>query len=197
MYNFEILPNEFLSQKIQAFYHTLYLGFKEPGNPDFLNILKNLFCQNVLNGAVKELEDTLLQDLPQFLQLKNPLTVCVVPRSKADYRPEQLLFKSTIQNAVNRINGFCDGTDYIKRHTNTKTTHLPESMLGYNNDGPKPYRGITTDTCNISIDVRDKDILLIDDLYTKTVNIDEDAIQALLDHGARSVIFYAIGYTYR
>ena len=40
-----------------------------------------------------------------------------------------------------------------------------------------------------------KDILLIDDIYTKTVNIDEDAIQALLDNGARSVFFYAIGKT--
>ena len=31
--------------------------------------------------------------------------------------------------------------------------------------------------------------------YTQTVNIIEDAIQALFDKGARSVIFYAIGYT--
>lgn len=38
-------------------------------------------------------------------------------------------------------------------------------------------------------------ILLIDDIYTKTVNIDEDAIQALLNKGARQVFFYAIGYT--
>jgi predicted amidophosphoribosyltransferase len=40
-----------------------------------------------------------------------------------------------------------------------------------------------------------KDILLIDDIYTKTVNIDEDAIQALLSKGAKSVSFYAIGFT--
>jgi len=37
--------------------------------------------------------------------------------------------------------------------------------------------------------------LLIDDLYTRTVNIDEDAIQALLDKGAHSVAFYAVGRT--
>ena len=43
--------------------------------------------------------------------------------------------------------------------------------------------------------VRGKDIVLIDDLYTKTVNIDEDAIQALHDNGARSVIFYSVGKT--
>ena len=54
---------------------------------------------------------------------------------------------------------------------------------------------MTKDTCSISDDVIGKDILLIDDLYTKTVNIDEDCIQALLDKGARSVIFYSIGKT--
>ena len=68
-------------------------------------------------------------------------------------------------------------------------------MEGFNNDGDLPYVGITNATCNISNDVRGKDILLIDDIYTKTVNIDEDAIQALLSKGANSVAFYAIGNT--
>jgi phosphoribosylpyrophosphate synthetase len=63
------------------------------------------------------------------------------------------------------------------------------------NDGEKPYPGITKDTCKISDNVRGKDILLIDDLYTKTVNIDEDAIQALLNKGAKSIVFYAVGKT--
>ena len=40
-----------------------------------------------------------------------------------------------------------------------------------------------------------KNILLIDDVYTKDVGIDEDAIQALFDHGAKSVIFYSVGKT--
>jgi len=34
---------------------------------------------------------------------------------------------------------------------------------------------------------------LVDDLYTKGVNIDEDAIQALLDKGAKNVVFYSVG----
>lgn len=58
-----------------------------------------------------------------------------------------------------------------------------------------PYPGITKATCTISEEVRGKDILLIDDLYTEGVNIDEDAIQALLDNGAVSVIFYSLGKT--
>jgi hypothetical protein len=36
---------------------------------------------------------------------------------------------------------------------------------------------------------------LIDDVYTRTVNIDEDMVQALLSSGANSVTFYAIGKT--
>lgn len=58
-----------------------------------------------------------------------------------------------------------------------------------------PYIGITKETCSISDDVIGQDILLVDDLYTKTVNIDEDCIQALLDKGARSVTFCSIGKT--
>lgn len=79
------------------------------------------------------------------------------------------------------------------RHTNTRTTHLNRN--GQGGDGNLPYPGITKDTCSISNQVIGKDILLIDDLYTKGVNIDEDAIQALLDKGANSVIFYSIGKT--
>jgi hypothetical protein len=79
------------------------------------------------------------------------------------------------------------------RHTNTRTTHLDRN--GEGGDGNLPYPGITKDTCTISGQAKYKDILLIDDLYTKSVNIDEDAIQALLDKGANSVTFYSIGKT--
>jgi predicted amidophosphoribosyltransferase len=88
---------------------------------------------------------------------------------------------------------FENGTNYIVRHTNTRTTHLDRN--GQGGDGNLPYPGITNDTCTISDHVKGKDILLIDDLYTKSVNIDEDAIQALIDKGANSVIFYSVGKT--
>ena len=55
--------------------------------------------------------------------------------------------------------------------------------------------GITKATCTISNEVKGKDILLVDDLYTPELGIDDDAIQALFDHGASSVIFYSIGKT--
>ena len=101
-----------------------------------------------------------------------------------------------VRNAVIRLgNKFIDGTSFIQRHTNTKTTHLRNPIEGYNNDGAKPYIGITNATCSISNNIIGKNILLIDDIYTRTVNIDEDAIQALISKGANSVAFYAIGKT--
>ena len=187
-------------QSIQALHHTDYVGYRRPANPDYINTLKNTFNSSptsTLNGAVQELRAILLVDLPQILQTLqlNSLTVCVIPRAKTNYQPNQLLFKTTIRNVVKQLNGFYDGTDYIIRHTNTRTTHLPVKMSSYNNDGSTPYPGITRATCNISNNVRGKNILLIDDIYTRTVNIDEDAIQAILDNGARSVVFYSIGKT--
>lgn len=204
MKQFIIENNQYLIQNIQAFYHTDFGGKDMPGNPNYLYKFKNDPHHNwsdySLQIAQQELERVLLIDLPEiFLNINSSsLIVCVVPRAKADntYQANQMLFRTTIRNAVNKLDShFIDGTHFIVRHKNTKTTHLRLPIDGYNNDGLLPYVGITKDTCNISNAVIGKDILLIDDIYTRTVNIDEDAIQALLDKGANSVSFYAIGKT--
>ena len=52
-------------------------------------------------------------------------------------------------------------------------------------------------TCDISADAAGKNILLIDDIYTPGVNIDEDAINALLNAGAKTLAFYAVGKVQR
>jgi predicted amidophosphoribosyltransferase len=221
MNSFTILPNiswytnpttntrkqgQFISKSINAFYHSDYHG----GNGELRNTigtveniittLKNQFqdkSRDVLLQAMNNLIAILMQDLPQVLQKtgKNNLTVCVIPRAKAEatYSQNQLLLKQAIQNAITKLNGFSDGTNYIIRHTNTRTTHLDRARYG--GDGDLPYPGITKNTCDISSNVRGKDILLIDDLYTESVNIDEDAIQALIDNGANSVVFYSLGKT--
>jgi predicted amidophosphoribosyltransferase len=194
--------HSYLKQNIQGFYHTHFGGVDLPNNPNFLYKLKNdphhNWTTEHLKTAITEFANILIVDLPKVQSHLgiSSLTVCVVPRSKADknYNQNQLLFKATVKHIVNKL-GLIDGTDYIIRHTNTKTTHLKKPMEGFNNDGDLPYVGITNATCNISDSVNGKDILLIDDIYTKTVNIDEDAIQALLNKGAKSVAFYAIGNT--
>lgn len=198
----------FLSRSINAFYHSDYFG----GNSErrttigtvenIITTLKNQFrdkSEDVLRQAMNNLIQILQEDLPQVLERteKSHLTVCVVPRAKAEtnYSPNQLLFQQAVRITISRFNGFIDGINYIIRHTNTRTTHLDRS--GYGGDGDLPYPGITRKTCSISDNVRGKDILLIDDLYTETVNIDEDAIQALLDNGAANVFFYSLGKTHR
>jgi hypothetical protein len=205
MYSFYIKPNKYLLSvsPIRGYYHTYYRGYKNVGNPDYLNILKNTYNsypESVLKLATKELEAVLLEDLPQIPKLIgiDLLVVCVIPRAKAEniYYPTQLLFRSTVQKVIQNFpNYFIDGTNYIIRHTNTRTTHLPRKIPDYNNDGSDPYPGITKDTCYISSKVLNKDILLIDDIYTPGVNIAEDAINALLKKGAKSITFYCVGYT--
>lgn len=193
-----------LKQDIIAFYHGDYQGggnWRVPGS------IENLICtfkndvttytEQTLINAAKRLALILKEDMPEVLRLsgKQCLRVCVIPRAKREdsYRNNQLYLRATIQYVTKHLAGFVDGTHDIIRHTNTSTTHLARS--GHGGEGELPYVGITKDTCNISADVIGQDILLIDDLYTKTVNIDEDCIQALLDKGARSVIFYSIGKT--
>ena len=193
----------FLKQDTRSFYYSDYHG----GNWRTEGTVENVICtlknditpfpEDKLKTAVKRLNNILSNDLPEIHRLTelNNLTVCVVPRAKAEnkYQSNQLLFKTTVRDVVNRLNGFSDGTDYIIRHKDTRTTHRDKA--GYGGNGALPYSKITKNTCTISNEVKDKNILLIDDLYTKTINIDEDAIQALLDNGAQSVIFYAVGKT--
>lgn len=201
MNNFIINKNEFLKINTQAYYRHDYTTFGTDGNPDFINHLKNQFnntSHSILQNAVNELKKVLNEDLLEITRLHNtPLTVCVIPRAKSEsyYSDDQKLFKRVISSVVDNLGGFLNGTNYIVRHTNTRTTHMNRSGRG--GDGAMPYIGITKSTCKISNDVRGKNILLIDDIYTKDVNIDEDAIQALFDNGANSVIFYAVAKTYK
>ena len=198
-----ILPNHFLKRKTQAYYHIDYVGYLQPFNPDFINVLKNQdgsTNSEKLYHAQTELRDVLLNDIAQIYSTAgvSPLTICVIPRAKAEteYQPQQLLFRATIKETIEQLKqkfhySLEDGTNYIIRHTNTRTTHLQD----HDTDGEKPYPRITCETCTISENVYGKSILLIDDIYTSNVNIDEDAIQALYDNGARKVLFYTIAKT--
>jgi len=201
---FTIERNRFLTENIQGFYHTDFGGYQMPNNPNYLYKLKNDPHHNWpgyrLEEAQRILLRVLIDELPEVQAAinRNPLTVCVVPRAKADnsYQPNEMLFKATVKKAVNQLgNNFLDGTNYIVRHTNTKTTHLRQPMENFENDGLEPYPGISSDTCSFSPNINEKNILLIDDIYTKTVNVDEDMLQSLLNRGANSVAFYAIGKT--
>jgi len=204
MESFVIIKNKFLDTNIKGYYHQFYTGFEESDNPNFLNKLKNTFnneSRDDLIVARNEVIKILMTDLPKIIikeNIQNCLCVCV-PRAKAlsTYSESQLMFKEAVRIAANNISGVIDGTESIIRVENTRTTHLRNARF-IENDGADPYPGITVDTCRIDKNrVRNQDIILIDDIYTKNVNVDEDCIQALLDSGAKRVIFYAIAYTRR
>lgn len=201
MNKFIISKNEHLRYNIQGFYNNEYHGggnWRINGTiENILTTLKNDITPHsnqALQVAVNHLKKILIEDfskISNFVNSKNIL-VCVVPRAKVRYRQNQLLFKATVKEVVSNISNFYDGTDFIIRVKNTRTTH--RNRAGYGGDGDMPYPGITKNTCHIS-NIKGKDILLIDDIYTKSINIDEDIIQALFDNGANSVIFYAVGKT--
>jgi len=203
MNKFIMEANQFLNRNVPSYFHADFHGAGQPGNPDFLYKLKNdphhKWSQQHIRYAINDLNAVLGIDFPEIIKQveASTLTVCVVPRAKAEasYRPDQLLFKATVGAYARSTPGFADGSDFIIRHTNTRTTHLRNPVDGFENDGRMPYRGIASDTCNFSAHIRGRDILLVDDIYTKTVNIAEDMVQALFDNGARSVVFYAIGNT--
>lgn len=198
----------FLSHDTAAYYHEDYVGGQ--GRHNIPGTVENLICtfkndirhqtSHVLGCAMEALADVLSVDLPKVLEAErlSSLRVCVVPRAKreAHYRDDQRLFRETIRRVVDETAGLVDGTMDILRHTDTMTTHMSRTPSG-GGDGDMPYTGITLDTCSVSGSVAGKDILLIDDLYTKTVGIDEDCIEALYANGARSVRFYSVGKTVR
>jgi phosphoribosylpyrophosphate synthetase len=200
MNHLEIELNDFLQHKITAYYHGYHRRWNDT-EVGYINTLKNdegTFTSDridfgyTLSSAQKSLYKALEQDLPIIANsTTNKLTICIMPRSKCNhnYQPTQLLFIDTIKKFVlNNVGLFNDGTDYIMRIIDTPTTHTTR-------DYDSVDIGITQKTCKISNHVNRKDILLIDDIYTKSVNIDEDAIQAMYENGANSVIFYAIGKT--
>ena len=165
-----------------------------PGNPDYICYLKN-DNDNIMKRKLEEakilLTDILVKDFALLHNLYDFNMICMVPRSKKEsyYSSEQQLIRKTVSEVAQKLS-ISDGTMCIVREKNTRTTHKKDDA-----DGSQPYVGITKDTCRISEDVKGKDILLVDDIYTETINIDEDAIQALLDKGAKSVMFYAVGKT--
>lgn len=203
-FRYDMSGEKCLMSDVQAFYHDDY---RPGGYWKMSGTIENSICtlkndiapytSSVLGDASNHLAQILKTDLPEILVAtnKSTLRVCVIPRAKKEsyYQENQLYLRATIQSVVNTLNGFEDGTHDIIRHTNTQTTH--RARWGYGGDGRMPYAGITRDTCNLSDNIIGKDILLIDDLYTKTVNIDEDCLQAIIEKGARSVIFYAFGKT--
>lgn len=199
MKKFTITPNKFLKKTVQGYYNRDYVGYRKEGNPDFLNRLKNSaksYNELELVQDFIEVAEITKNDLNEIINvngLKCPL-VCILPRSKAQnhYSQSQQMFKKAIESVVKNTN-VENGSDYIKRIRDTKTTH---NWRLENNTGDMPYEGISKDTCEFNLgSFQQKNVILVDDVYTKDVNVTEDFIQTLFDFGAKSVILYVVAKT--
>lgn len=202
--------NAFLHKDTNCYFVLDYLRYGQPGNPEFILTLKNTFNKesiSALNRARKKVKDILCEWVPQVMnhaKLSSCTMICI-PRAKAlsSYTSNQLYFLAGVSEAAQLISGVKDGTDMIVRKTDTKTTHLKFTVERVKADGSRqantgsdPYPGITETTCWIDKkSVRGQNIILVDDIYTAGINIDEDCIQAMYDAGASQVILFAIART--
>ena len=206
-----LMRNSFLKEKTECYYVLDYLRYGVPGNPDFILTLKNTFNDKSITDllAAKETaRDILCRWVPDVMEeagLSSCMMACV-PRAKAleTYTPTQLYLLDAVSEAAGMLANVTDGIEAIVRHTNTKTTHLRNSTVTRvtangtreANMGAEPYPGITKDTCWLDTEaVFGENILLVDDIYTAGVNIDEDCIQALYDAGAERVVLFALSRT--
>ena len=193
MKQFELTTNKYLDRNINGYYHCDYLGFQKKGNPDYINRLKNMsktYSELDLIEDFIEVYDNALSDISKISNGKR-FTICVVPRSKSEnfYTANQRFFKKAISCVADNLK-MENGTDAIKRISDTKTTH---SWRANNNNGAMPYKNITADTRKIdSYFIKNKNIILVDDVYNNGINIAEDCIQTLFNLGAESVILYVI-----
>lgn len=197
MKKFIIPQNKYLDRDIIGYYNCDYIGYRQNGNPDFINRLKNMSKQldemDLVDDFI-EVASRFTKDCEEILKNHNISVVCVVPRSKMDssYAQNQRLFRKAISCATNSLH-LTNGVEIIKRVKNSKTTHNWRLEKNY---GKMPYPGITKDTCQINkSSIADKVVLLVDDIYTKGVNVAEDCIQTLFELGAKDVILYVIAKT--
>ncbi len=199
MKKFTICKNKYLDRDVVCYYHQDYVGYQKEGNPDFVNHLKNMTKQYKETDLVEDFIkvcDYASFDIRKIIAEKcfQDAVVCVIPRSKSEksYSQSQLMFKKAISSVTDTLR-LKNGIDAIKRMKNTKTTH---NWRLENNTGSDPYKGITKDTCVFDeAAINGKNLILVDDIYTKDVNVCEDCLQTLFDLGAKSCIMYVIAKT--
>ena len=209
--------NSFLGGRIQAYSHGPYYP-KRLNKGDRLSELilkvKNSFEEESLASARQaagEIASFVANDLGQIADANGPFggdrpIVVAVPRSKPDFywKECQLQFREAISTGVKECplwvagkqeKWLFDGTHYLTRIQPTMTTHLRKTNRP--NEGRAPYPGITRDTCRLEESVAGYPVILVDDIYTSDVGIDEDCAQYLLDMGVTKVVLYTLGKTTR
>lgn len=209
--HFNIGNNSFLNINIDAYSHGLYIPYKSRYATDLTYLILDLKGTTDCDINLSRLKaaqiiqndlDIIIRSFEKYN--KSRLIVLAMARAKPNnfYDERMLQFRTSISMAVqnssiksnNNEVWPIDGVYYINRVIETKTTHLAKSSIE-NNNGSLPYPGITKETCILNGDINNKCIILVDDIYTHNVGVDEDCIQYLYDNGARDVILYTLGLT--
>ena len=99
---FTVPKNEYLCRSIRAFYHVNYKGYGNPGNPNYINVLKNeggRESEDSLINASNELSSVLTLNIPEIKKRLGyqSLVVVVAPRSKACQSYEYQRFRTSIK----------------------------------------------------------------------------------------------------
>lgn len=204
--------NEFLHRAAACYYVLDYLRHGHPDNPEFILTLKNTYNNKgrwELERAKQQVRDILVRWTPSVMKSSalSSCTMVCVPRAKRldTYTEQQLYLLGGVSEAARLLRKYnvSDGTSAIVRVADTKTTHLKDSTPRVTagggrelNTGDAPYPGITEATCSIDdAYIREKNVLLVDDIYTGGVNVDEDCIQALYHAGAANVVLFTLACT--
>lgn len=210
MKKFIVQINNFLkSGPISAYYHEEYnaeMG-KMSNYNGYIHVLNNTYNEKPLeelSAATSELLRILCSDINRVIQEENlskDVLIIGIPRAQSEesYNDKQLLFRSTIEKASNKLGLICENNSVI-RIKDTKTTHIKKGNVlingKLNSSLVSPYPGLAKDSCYFNEEIlKGKDVILIDDAYTKNANIAEDFIQSLKDLGSNRVIFYCCWYT--
>lgn len=200
-----IQSNAYLSRDIKHYWRYRYVSAAYDNDSadgcvsGDIRTLKNQFrtekisdlqdCSQRIEKEISEGLNFLVQELEVVNQ---PRVVVAVPRSKSTFMADQLYLIKAISDAIPQ-QLVENGAYFIKRHSDTKTTHLTKTKKGdMSGTGDLPYPGITQNTCILQGNVRGKNVILIDDIYTHGVNIDEDCAQFLFDNGAKNVVLYTL-----
>lgn len=206
-----ITVNQFLKIDTTAYFHDFYIPPRNGGGKftELVLAIKGKSAsgieaaKRVVSEIIKEDLDKLIDDNDKYR--KERPVVIVVPRSKPDgfWQSHELQFKPAVSLGLHKskynVKGMdskwiIDGTQYLARTKVTLTTHKAH-LNDETNTGPPPYPGITRDTCKLDGDILNKNIILVDDIYTENKGIDEDCVQFLLDSGAADVVLYTLGKT--
>lgn len=210
--SYVVSSSSYLKNDVQAFSHDFYIPYNSGHGGDFAEVIISLkgrvgcdveALKRTVSAMIKDDLDKIIDNDDKFSKAQP--VVIAVPRSKPDnfWKDYELQFRPAISLGIKKskyvVSGsddkwIIDGTNYIVRTVETQTTHLARSGRP-GNAGSPPYEGITKDTCRLCGDVTNKNIILIDDIYTKTAGIDDDCIQFLLDNGAADVTLYTLGIT--